>query len=115
MQAAATENQSTDLHEIIWGFLQKYFTSPEILEIINNCDKYNNHLLHNAILNNSKDIIELTWTKCQSFLKNADDEIKYLKKEGKHGKNIKKLSLENERNEAQVWVNEIIKKYEIKF
>jgi len=72
LQAAAEEIKSLEFHKILWKILQKYFSSPELLEFIKNCDIYGDNLLINIIEKNTKEVAELTWKKVKEVLNSND-------------------------------------------
>jgi len=49
LHVATGRNKSLELHQKLWEIIQKYFSSSEILQMINYCDKYDDNILHNAV------------------------------------------------------------------
>jgi len=68
LQAAAQQNKSLELHEVLWEIIEKYFDSSEILEFVKHRDVYGCNVLLNAIEDSSKKVKKLTWNKIRESL-----------------------------------------------
>ncbi|KAL7013393.1 hypothetical protein ACKWTF_015371 [Chironomus riparius] len=106
LQNAATLNKSLDLHKKLWEIIQEYFSSSEILEMINYCDSEANNILHQAVFWNSKEIIDLTWNQIKKIINKKEVQAEYLRRKGHRSHDLLELSEENQSKDPEVknWV-----------
>ncbi|XP_070504715.1 uncharacterized protein [Chironomus tepperi] len=112
LQNAAKLNQDFELHKYLWEIIPKIFNNSEILEFINNYDEYGCHILHCAVVGNTKEIAEFTWSKIQNYISNKYEQIQYLTKLLNSKYNIHNLATESNDPEMIKWVEELLQKYE---
>jgi len=105
---AVCNNKDLTLHEALWTHVSQHFSEPEIKIIIKCVDKKGDNLLHCAVRWNTKEIVELTWNKIESYL-DPNEHVEYLNANGYEGKNLFEMSLDNKNHpNVQEWVQSII-------
>jgi len=117
LHAATGRNKSLELHQKLWEVIQKYFSSSEILQMINYCDKDCDNIFHNAVYWNTKEIVEFTWNQIKKFIQTKEEQTEYLKVTGHYSHSLLQMSLENISKDPEVhtWVENLMTKYEIDF
>jgi len=66
LQSAARQNESIEFHEYLWTIMRNYFSSQEVLDMINYKDKYGHNILFHVVGHNKKQILELTWNEIKN-------------------------------------------------
>ncbi|CAG9811767.1 unnamed protein product [Chironomus riparius] len=66
---AAECNKSAKLHETLWTYIQKYFNSTEVMEIVRQTSKDGKNLLMITSEKNTQEVTNLTW---KQILKSID-------------------------------------------
>ena len=102
------------MHQLNWEIIENNFENCEILSIINQCDDSGDNILQNAVIWNTIEIVNFTWQKIKNFIYEQSDQIEYLEKKGHNDRDLKQLALENSLNDTSVWVDGIIKEYNLK-
>jgi len=70
LQTAVKFNKFLELHETLWKVLKKVFDSSEILEFFKHFDSYGKTTLLLATVENTKDVIGLTWREISELIIN---------------------------------------------
>jgi len=117
LQFVVTHNKSLETNKTVWKIICKYFDAKEILEFIEHCDNKSDNLLCCAVCDNTKEIVEFTWTQIKNFINTKDAQVEYLNRKGQNGKNLHQMSLKNRANDLKVadWVQQIMQEYEMNF
>ena len=95
LQVAAEQCKIIEIHLVLWNILWEHLSSSELLHLINNQDDNGNCLIHNVILWNTKEIIQLTWLEIRTIISKKEDQVKYLNSKGHREMNMIEMSSKN--------------------
>jgi len=82
------QNEYVEFHEHLWTIKRKYFTSQEILDMIEHPDEYGNNLLFYAAENNTTEILEMTWKEIKNIFDSTEKIQQHLRCVNNDNKNI---------------------------
>jgi len=104
-------------HDILWKTFKRFFNDSEMLLFIKNVDIDRNNVLHNAFFKlHDFQTVELIWNEIKTFM-NREQQIEYLKMEGKDGKNLiemfKSIYFYHNEAELQKWIENLCSEYGI--
>jgi len=98
LQLAAGQNESPDVHRILWNFIRKYFNSSEILDMLKHGDPHGNNILHFLAIHNTMEVIEVIWNEISRVFSacKAEEFLDYLKSVNNYGENVLHLLMQRD-------------------
>lgn len=114
---ALAYNESLDTHKKVWEIIDSKLDDEIILNLINNVDSNGNNVFHNAILLNTKEIVDFTWIKIKLFLRKNEEISNFLTTKGQKQNTLLELGLENRHKNPYVynWIMILLHKHGISY